>query len=85
MAAWNDGVVPMRWPDFDDTNFVKTTINFLSGTPPMAFWCSFLTLDDEHVILESQIDGKRQVPVQLRRERISSIEISFEAPAPGDA
>ncbi|MGQ0431623.1 MAG: hypothetical protein ACT452_04355 [Microthrixaceae bacterium] len=71
--------MPPKFPFVDESKFIKTLVEFRSGTPSMTMWSTQLTITAEAVILESEIDGKVQPGNEFRRSKISKLTVDFEA------
>lgn len=71
--------MPPEIPFIDESKFIKTVVEFRSGTPSMTLWSTQVTITDEAVVLASEIDGTVQRGTELRRSSISKLTLDFEA------
>jgi hypothetical protein len=72
--------VPPDVPPLDESKYFKLIVEFRSGTPPLTLWASHLHLTSELLELESEIDGKAQRGLTIRRSGISHVSLDFDAP-----
>lgn len=71
--------MPIEFPNVDEAKFVKAVVEFHSGTPPMTFWASHVSLSSDELALDSEIDGKIQPGMKIRRSSLSKITLDFTA------
>lgn len=65
-------------PFIDEAKLVNVTVEFRSGTPEMKLPCTQLSLTPDALVLETEIDGRVQPGVEVRRSSIGRVTIEFD-------
>jgi len=71
--------MPSENPSIEESKFIRTVVEFRSGTPPMTFWSTQLTITSDSVVMEYEVDGKVQRGSKLRRSSITKMTVDFDA------
>ncbi|MGQ0434556.1 MAG: hypothetical protein ACT452_19385 [Microthrixaceae bacterium] len=72
-------MTPPAFPEFDESKLAMVTVDFVSGTPAMTFWCSQMELLPDVVRLDADLDGTVRPVVEIRRQGIRQLVVDFTA------
>jgi hypothetical protein len=65
-------------PFIDEDQLVNVTVEFRSGTPAMKLPCTQLSLTPDVLTLETEIDGRVQPGIGVRRSSIGRVTVEFD-------